>query len=176
MLRLARLIDALNARIGAVLAWLVVALALVQFAVVIGRYAFGLGSVMVQEALVYMFASLFMLTAGDVLRRDGHVRVDIWHRGASPRAKIVVDVVGTVVFLWPLAAVVLWQGFPYVAKSVAVREGSSDIAGIPAVWLLKCEILAFAALLALQGAAVVIRGIAALAGAPREEPDGRSAG
>ena len=168
MLRLADLIDALNARIGAAVAWGALALVLLQFAVVLARYVFGLGSVWVQEVLVYLYASLIMLAAADALRRGAHVRVDIWHRGASTRAKIMDDVAGTILFLWPLAAVILWQGLPYVAKSVAILEGSPETAGLPLVWLLKLEILAFALLLALQGLATVLRGIAALRTAGRE--------
>lgn len=162
MLRLAAAIDRLNDRIGALVAWAALAIVLIQFAVVILRYGFGIGSVWMQESLVYLFASLFMLTAADALRRDAHVRVDIWHRTATPRAKILVELAGTVLLLWPFALTVLWKAWPYVAKAVAVREGSAEVAGIPAVWLLKCEILAFAALLVLQGLATVIRGVDAL--------------
>ena len=67
-----------------------------------------------------------------------------------------------------VAAVILWQGLPYVAKSVAILEGSPETAGLPLVWLLKLEILAFALLLALQGLATVLLGVAALRTAGRE--------
>lgn len=158
MIRIADLIDRLNDRLGAVVAWAALGLVLVQFAVVILRYAFGIGSIWLQETLIYLFATLFLLTSADALRRDRHVRVDIWHREATPRAKIVVDIAGTLVFLWPFAFVLLWQAWPYVAKSVAILEGSAETAGIPAVWLLKAQILAFAALLILQGLSILIRG------------------
>ncbi|MBT9289306.1 TRAP transporter small permease subunit [Prosthecodimorpha staleyi] len=162
MLRLACLIDRLNDRLGAGLAWATLAIVLIQFAVVILRYAFGLGSVWMQEALTYLFASLFMLGSADALRRGAHVRVDIWYREAPARAKIWVDVIGVVGLLWPTMLVLGWQAWPYVAKSVAILEGSAETAGLPAVWLLKCEILAFVLLLALQGLAFVIRGVDAL--------------
>lgn len=158
MIRIADLIDRLNDRIGSVVAWAALGLVLVQFAVVILRYAFGLGSIWLQESLLYLFATLFLLTSADALRRDRHVRVDIWHREATPRAKVLVDMVGTLVFLWPVGLTLLWQAWPYVAKSVAILEGSAETAGIPAVWLLKAEILAFAALLVLQGLSILIRG------------------
>lgn len=158
MIRTADLIDRLNDWLGAVVAWSALGLVLIQFAIVIFRYAFGIGSIWLQESLLYLFASLFLLTSADALRRDRHVRVDIWHREAPPRAKVLVDMVGTVVFLWPVALTLLWQAWPYVAKSVAILEASAETAGIPAVWLLKAEILAFAALLVLQGLSILIRG------------------
>lgn len=158
MLRIADWIDRLNQTIGRALSFAVLALVLLQFTVVILRYVFGIGSVWMQEALIYLFASLFMLTAAYALKRDAHVRVDLWHGTASPRAKLIVDLIGTVLFLWPVAAAILFWSWRTVAQAVAIREGSAETSGIAAVWLLKVEILLFAALLALQGLATLIRG------------------
>lgn len=159
-------IDAINRGVGRVVAWSILAIVLLQFAVVILRYVFGYGSVWVQESIAYLYATSFMATAGFSLLRDGQVRVDIFYRGAPPRAKAVVDIVGTLVFLWPVTGLLIWVASPYVARSFAILEGSRETSGLPFVYLLKAEILLFAGLLALQGVSLLLRSAMVLRGDP----------
>ena len=74
----AQKIDAANSVIGRTTAWLALIMVLVQFVVVMMRYVFGVGSIMMQESVIYMHAFLFMLGAGYTLLQGGHVRVDIF--------------------------------------------------------------------------------------------------
>ena len=164
MLQIARKIDALTSGLGRIVAWGTVIIAVLQFAGVIMRYVFGIGSVWMQESITYIFASLFMLTVGYGFVVDAHVRVDIWHSIASPRAKAIVTILGTLVFLWPVAVLLVVEATPYVARSVAILEGSRETAGIPALFVLKAEILVFALLLLIQGVSQVLRAVAALRG------------
>ena len=76
--RLSALIDLLNHSIGRSAAWLALGMVLVQFTVVVMRYVFGVGSIMLQEAIIYMHGVLFMMAAADTLLQDEHVRVDIF--------------------------------------------------------------------------------------------------
>ena len=170
MQALSEAIDAINRVIGRVVSWSILVIVLLQFAVVIMRYVFGFGSVWVQETITYVYATSFMATAGYSLLRDGQVRVDIFYRDASARAKAVVDIVGTFVFLWPVTGLLLWVAYPYVARSFAIFEGSRETAGLPFVYLLKAEILLFAGLLALQGLSLLIRSGFVLAGRPLPKP------
>ena len=55
----------------------------IQFAVVVLRYLFGIGSIWLQESIVYSHAALFLLAAAWTLKNDGHVRVDIFYSSAS---------------------------------------------------------------------------------------------
>ncbi|MCG8503731.1 MAG: hypothetical protein MI755_03915, partial [Sphingomonadales bacterium] len=87
MERLAGRLDAINAGIGAAVKWAVIVLVIVQFGLVLGHYVFRVGSIMVQESLLYINAFLFLTAAGVTLLEDGHVRVDIFYRGASRRYK-----------------------------------------------------------------------------------------
>lgn len=163
-------IDAINRRVGRIVAWSILVIVLMQFAVVIMRYVFGIGSVWVQETITYVYATSFMATAGYALLRDGQVRVDIFYREAAPRTKAVVDILGTLIFLWPVTGLLIWVASPYVARSFAILEGSRETSGLPFVYLLKAEILVFAGLLALQGLSLVLRSFLVLAGRPVEKP------
>lgn len=157
-------IDRLNARIGHMIAWFAIVMVLLQTAIVIARYAFGLGSVLAQEAMLYLHGTLFLAGAAYTLLKDGHVRVDILYRGARPWAKEWVNLVGAYLMLFPAAILLFFVSFPYVAQSWSNLEGSRETSGIQAIFLLKSMILVFAALLYLQGLSLVARGLLRLLG------------
>jgi TRAP-type mannitol/chloroaromatic compound transport system permease small subunit len=172
LLRLARITDRCNEWLGTRLAWLALAMVLLQFVVVLMRYVFGLGSVKLQESIVYLHATVFMVGAGYTLLHNGHVRCDIFYSTASPRAKAWVDLFGVFAFLLPMCVLIGWVAWPYVASSWAVLEGSPEGSlGIPGVFLLKSVILVFAALLALQGLALAIHAALLLAGVEAPHAD-----
>lgn len=162
----AECIDRLSIAIGKAVAWCVLAMVLVQFAVVLLRYVFGLGSIWMQESVLYLHGATFMLAAAYVLAVDAHVRVDIFHREAGPRARALVDLLGALLFLLPMCVVILVVSSPYVARAWSVLEGSRETSGIQGVYLLKTLILVFTVLMALQGVALVLRAMAALRGDP----------
>ena len=153
----AALIDRLIAAIGRAVMWLALVVVLLQFAVVVLRYAFGIGSIWLSESVVYAHAALFMLAAAWTLQANGHVRVDVFYADASPRAKALVDLLGALLLLLPFMAVIAWFALPYVARSWTVLERSREASGLPLVYLLKTVIPAFALLMALQGTAQAIR-------------------
>jgi TRAP-type mannitol/chloroaromatic compound transport system permease small subunit len=160
---LADCIDRLTTGIGRAVAWLALAVVLLQFALVVARYLFGLGSIWATETVIYAHATLFMLAAAWTLRAGGHVRVDVFYAEASPRAKAIIDLVGSLLLLLPFAAVLVWLSVPYAVRSWAILERSQETSGLPLVYLLKTLIPLFALLMALQGIAQAIRAIQALA-------------
>jgi TRAP-type mannitol/chloroaromatic compound transport system permease small subunit len=161
---IARRIDRLNEAIGRHVAWLALAMVLVQLAVVVMRYVFGVSSIFMQESIVYMHGLLFMLAAGYTLLHDGHVRVDIFYAGAAPRTKALVDLIGVVLLLVPVCAVILLYSWPYVRAAWSILEGSRETSGIPAVYLLKTAILVFTILLLLQGLSLALHSLLVIAG------------
>lgn len=161
---LAQVIDQANERIGRVTAWVALLMVLVQFLVVLMRYIFGLGSIFLQESVVYMHSILFLVGAGYTLLHGGHVRVDIFYRDASPRKQALVDLLGVAFLLVPVCILIWWSAWPYVVNSWNVFEGSKETSGIPAVYLLKTLILAFALLVSVQGISLALRSALSLAG------------
>lgn len=125
-LRLADRIDRLNTQIGRAAAWLVLVVVLLQFALVVARYLFGLGSLWLSETVIYAHATLFLLAGAWTLSVGAHVRVDIFYADASLRAKAVIDLIGAVLLLLPFALVLLWLSWPYVERSWAILEHSQE--------------------------------------------------
>ena len=167
LVRLADGIDRLSAAIGRAVAWCLLFMVLAEFALVLMRYVLGVGSIWLQESVIYAHAALFMLAAAWTLAADGHVRVDIFYADATPHTKALVDLLGALLLLLPFALALIFLSYPYVARSWAILEGSRETSGLPALFLLKTLIPLFAALLALQGIAQALRAALVLAGAGR---------
>lgn len=157
-------VDAANEWIGRTVAWLTLGCVLTCFAVVVLRYGFNAGFPWLQELYVWQHAAVFLLGAGYTFLHRGHVNVDILYGRLSPRRQAWLDILGTLIFLFPWLAVVAWTAAPFVLSSWAIREGSSTADGMPALYLLKSMVWAFCALMALQGAALVVRRALFLAG------------
>ena len=155
--KIASLADTLNRRVAAGTVWLALAMALVQFVIVILRYIFGVSLISMQESMIYMHGALFLLGAGYTLLNDDQVRVDIFYRESPPQRKALVDLAGTYLFLAPVCTLAIWMAGPYVAASWAVREGSNEASGVQAIFLLKSLIPIFAILLLVQGTAIAAR-------------------
>ncbi|HKA76998.1 MAG TPA: TRAP transporter small permease subunit [Pseudolabrys sp.] len=163
MTTIADRIDRLTAVIGRAAAWLVFVVVALQFALVVARYVFGLGSVWLTETVIYAHAALFMLAAAWTLQAGGHVRVDVFYADASARTKALVDLVGALLFLLFFMLVLIWLSVPYAARSWAILERSQEASGLPFVFALKTLIPLFAVLMALQGVAQAIRAATVLA-------------
>lgn len=160
-------IDRLNSAVGRSAAWLALAIVVLQFALVVARYIFSLGSIWLTETVLYAHAALFLLAAAWTLQIGGHVRVDIFYADARPRTRAWIDLAGALVLLLPFMAVLLWLSWPYAARSWAVLERSQEASGLPLVFLLKSLIPLFAALMALQGVAQAMRAMIVLRGRRR---------
>ncbi len=177
--RLADAIDAINDWIGRVFAWLTLGMVLTEFTVVLSRYVFGLGSTLMQESIVYMHATVFLVCAGYALVHNGHVRCDIFYATMTPRRRAIVDIVGTLLFLLPTCVLLWWMAWPYVRASWAIMEISQEgRLGIPAVYLLKTLILVFTGLLTVQALSLMLQSALVVAGAEpnRGRIDGEPAG
>ncbi len=93
-MRIANWLDQFAIFTGHSIKWLAIIMLLVQFGIVISRYAFGINSIALQELVLYLHASLFMVAAAYTLQVDGHVRVDIFYSRFTPKNKALIDILG----------------------------------------------------------------------------------
>jgi TRAP-type mannitol/chloroaromatic compound transport system permease small subunit len=166
--RVAGAIDRAIAAIGRAATWCCLYVVIAEFAVVVMRYALGIGSIKLQESVIYAHAGLFMLAAAWTLQVDGHVRVDIFYAQATPRTRAFIDLIGALLLLLPFAAVLAVVSVPYVGRSWGILERSREASGLPFVYLLKTLIPLFAVLIGLQGVAQALRAGLVLTG-PRTQ-------
>ena len=162
--RIADWLDGLSEWTGRIIAWMTLAMVLVTFLIVVLRYAFNLGWIAMQESVLYMHATVFMLGAAYTLKHDQHVRVDIFYRRMGPRGRAFVDLAGTLLLLIPVCLFILDSSLDYVREAWAIREASPEAGGLPWVYLLKTLIPLMAALLLLQGVSLALRALLRLVG------------
>lgn len=162
MTRLAERLDAINRWIGYTVRWLALLMVLIQFGIVVLRYVFGVSFIWLNESVLYLHSTLFMLGAGYTLLVDEHVRVDIFYARARTRTRALIDIGGHLFLLMPSMTVLLVYSWPSVRNSWAVLEGPVSVGGIPASFLLKSLIPGFCILILVQGAACLLRDLARL--------------
>lgn len=165
-----RAIDLLNETVGRIVAWLTLGMVVCQFIVVLQRYIFSVGSLYLQESIVYMHGIVIMLAAGYTYLHGGHVRVDIIYREATQRKKDWTDLLGNVIFLIPVCYIIWWSSWPNVELSWINKEGSTESSGIPYKYLLKGTVLGLALLLGLQAISSAVKSVLRLMGHKVNDP------
>lgn len=155
----ARWLDTFSEWTGRTIAWLTLAMVLIMFGIVVARYGFDLGSIALQESISYLHSIVFLLGAAYTLKHDQHVRVDIFYKRWSPRRRAWIDALGVLLLLLPTCGFIFWISLDYVASAWAIAEGSREAGGLRYVYLLKALIPLTAALLALQGVALLLKRI-----------------
>ncbi|MBD3811025.1 MAG: TRAP transporter small permease subunit [Betaproteobacteria bacterium] len=173
LLALARAIDALTERIGRLVIWLVLVATLISAGNALARYLLGESSNAWLEIQWYLFGAMFLLAAGYTLKHNGHVRIDILYNRLSLRGQAWIDLAGGLLFLLPMAGLLMWLAWPMFHEAWVTHEMSPDAGGLVR-WPVKLLLPVGFALLALQGIAEIIKRIGVLLGhlvLPHEAPE-----
>jgi TRAP-type mannitol/chloroaromatic compound transport system permease small subunit len=163
LLALSAAIDQINEKIGYLCNFLVLAACVVSAGNAMIRYAFGYSSNGWLELQWYMFAILVMFGASYTLKRNEHVRVEIFYLFLSERGQFWLDLIGTLFFLIPSCLLLCYLSWPFFYQAYEVNEYSGNAGGLIR-WPIKFVIPAGFVMLALQGVSEVIKRIAALQG------------
>src|SRR5260221_12493713 len=139
------------------------------------RYAYDQSSNAWLEVQWYMFAVIVMLGASYTLKRNEHVRVDLFYMTLTNRGQVWIDVLGTLVFLLPTCTILAWLSWPFFEQSFVVREASSNAGGLIR-WPIKLILPVGFARLALQGLSELIKRMPYLRNIPVESLEAHSAG
>jgi TRAP-type mannitol/chloroaromatic compound transport system permease small subunit len=163
LLRLCGVIDAINRFFGRVIIWLVLAATLISATNAIVRKLFNIGSNAFLEIQWYLFAAVFLLGAGYTFLKDAHVRVDVVANRLSMSTRILIDIVGILVFLLPLCWFMIVFSWPILIQAYQSGEVSSNSGGLIR-WPVYALVPAGFTLLALQGISELIKRVAFLRG------------
>jgi TRAP-type mannitol/chloroaromatic compound transport system permease small subunit len=161
LLALSRAIDALTERIGRLVIWLVLVATLISAGNALARYTLGESSNAWLEIQWYLFGAVFLLAGGYTLKHNGHVRIDIVYGRLGPKGQAVIDLVGGLLFLLPMACLLAWLAWPMFMAAWTTHEMSPDAGGLLR-WPVKLLLPVGFGLLALQGVAEVIKRIGML--------------
>ena len=105
--------------------------------IILGRFLFAWGNIAIQEFVMYLHASIFMLGICYVCKEKSHVSIDIFSRNYSESTKMKIDLVFDFFFLIPFSIFIIYISFDMVASSWNILEGSGEAGGLDYVYLLK---------------------------------------
>ena len=131
---------------------------------VVARYAFGMGSIMMEELQWHLYAIGFMLGLSFTEMRERNVRIDVLAEGWQPRTRLWIEFGGIVFLLLTFSLFSLWFAVPFFLTSFELHEVSAAPGGLPYRWFLKSFIVTAFALLALAGCSRLSRVWVALFG------------
>jgi len=152
-----RVIDSISEYSAMIGRWLALALVLVMAYEVAMRYVFGFSNMWAHELPMMLGASLYALGYAYVQRLGAHIRVDILYARLSLRGKAIIDVLGALVFLFPIMIIVIYISV-MTAEFAWVRDERWTLtAWFPPLGPLRTVIAIGFCLLLLQSVAQFIR-------------------
>lgn len=163
LLHLSSIIDTLNRRIGQATIWLVLACVVMSALTATLRYTLDWGSNAMIESQWFLFGLIFLFYAPWTLQEQGHVRVDIIYGRLPIRWRLIIDLIGGLLFLLPVCLLITWDGWSYFLISFHQNEASYNPGGL-LWWPMKLFIPVGFALLAAQGLSEIIKAAASLTG------------
>ena len=129
--------------IGKYISYLIPLMTLLMIIVIVSRYFLGIGQTGLQELVMYFHALVFLGCAGYAFNKDEHVRVDIFYRDASDKYKNVINLIFGVIFLLPVALIIVFYSIELISMSWKIRETSTEAGGLGYVFIQKTFIFLF---------------------------------
>lgn len=157
-------VDRLITWCGEIASALWTVLVLVIVLQVLARYAFNMGSIMMEELQWHLYAIGFMLGLAFTEIRERNVRIDVLAETWKPRTRQWVELFGLVLLLLPFCFVIIYYAWPFFLSSYELHEVSAAPGGLPYRWFLKSFIVTAFVLLALAALGRLTRVWAALFG------------
>jgi TRAP-type mannitol/chloroaromatic compound transport system permease small subunit len=148
--RAARRLDRIAVASGYLAAWLIAPMVLSLCYEVVARYFFNAPTQWAYDMTFMLYGSFFMLGAAYTLQRKGHVRTDSFYADWSPRRQAVVDILGYLLMVVPVAGVFAFVGWGYFVKAYVTNETFVSSAWQPITWPFKLTMPVAGALLLVQ--------------------------
>lgn len=171
LLALSRAIDAINARIGRLVSWLILVAIIVSAGNAVIRKLFDLSSNAWLELQWVLFAAVFLMCSPWTLMDNEHIRIDIVNSRLSKRLRDGIDIFGNVFFLMPFALVMLYTSIPFALNSYRINEQSLNAGGLPQ-WPAKLLVPVGFALLLIQAISELIKRVAIFTGKMEDPNEG----
>jgi len=104
------------------------------------RYALHQSSIAMQEMEWHIFSVMMLFGMGVALKDEAHVRVDFLYDRFSPKTKALINIFGTLLFLIPLALLIIYGSYDFVMDAYETNEISDDPGGLKYRWIIKAMI------------------------------------
>jgi len=156
--RLTLLLDHFVAAMARLASWLAIFLMLTIMLDVISRAQniTLVSSTILQELEWHFHGALFLLTLGFGYIKDAHVRIELLRDKFSPRTRVWIELIGSLIFVIPYCMIVIYWGWEFAEMSFLMGE-TSEQSGLSDRWIIKGMIPLGFFLLLLTGIAIVFK-------------------
>lgn len=161
-MRIIKIIDKISEWTGALSAWIVMPLMLVVIYEVFQRHVLNAPTRWGYDVLWMLFSAQFLLGGAFTLLRKGHIRIDIVYGVLSEKAKLIYDIINTLVIILLPSVLLAWAGVVFAGEAWSSGEKLSTSNWFFPAGPSKSLIPIGFFLLALQCVAEVLRNISEL--------------
>lgn len=168
LLKISRIIDAINGQIGKKIAWLILLAVIIATVNAIVRKLFNVSSNAWLELQWMLFGAVFLMCASWTLQLKEHIRIDIVNSMLPKRVRQWIDLLGHLLFLLPFTVLIVYHSWPFFLRSYAINEQSLSAGGLPQ-WPAKGLVVIGFVMLTFQGISEVIKQIAIMTGRLEDE-------
>lgn len=157
MLRISRLIDGAINRIGTAAAWAVFPLIAVVLIDVVSRRVFNQATAWGHETAYMIYGFLWVMGIAYTLLHKAHTRIDVFVLRLPEKPRLMIDLLGFLVFFGVFAVVFVLEGFEFARMAWAKMETSGSTAWNPPLYPLKTVLPVGFVLLLVQGISECIK-------------------
>ena len=157
--KISQVIDLISEKIGIFTAYLILPMIIITFLVAFMRYVLDVGSIAIQEIIIYLHALVFSVGAAFTLKNDMHVRIDIFYSNYKRDFKKIINILGASLFLIPTCILIFITSWDYVISSILLLESSKEAGGLPILYILKSYILLLCITLFFQAISEIVKNL-----------------
>tara|TARA_Y100000996_G_scaffold204615_1_gene160516 strand:- start:371 stop:865 length:495 start_codon:yes stop_codon:yes gene_type:complete len=151
------IINKLINKISIILMIMMFLMPIITSILILTRSIFSIGSISVQELVMYFHATIFMLGIAYTLKHNRHVSIDIFYNSFSTKTKERIIKCGHLIFIIPFGVFLIYISSGMVFESWRLLEGSSEAGGLGYVFILKSLIPLCGVLIILQSFAILTK-------------------
>ncbi len=155
-------IDLINEKVAKISSWALIVLIIVITYEVISRYIFNHPTGWSFEMSYFLSSFLIIMTMAYTLQIKNHVNIDIFYNKFPRRVQLILSIIFTLLFFFPMWILLIQLMVPSVVDSFNKGERSSYGSWLPLIWPFKAWILIGLILLVLQGIVEFLKDIARL--------------
>ncbi|MBM4332352.1 MAG: TRAP transporter small permease subunit [Deltaproteobacteria bacterium] len=164
MRRFLTIIDRMNEWIGSWIRLLVYAfIGLICFEVLL-RYGFNNPTIQLPVIVTMTAGAMYALSFGNIMRQDGHVRIDVFSRLLSVRGKAIFEVVLGALFLFPVIGALTASAAGWVWYAWSIDERDMQTFWYARIGPIRTVVFIGLLLFLLQGLAAFVRNLNILFG------------
>ena len=101
------------------------------------RYVFKSNSIKLEELQWHLYGVIVLIGLSYAQLEGAHSRIDLFHHNFSNPTKIIIEIVGHIVLLFPFLTVLFLHSLELTTDAYVHLQGSEAPSGLPYRWIIK---------------------------------------